>query len=94
MLPKYIEHLQNLKSQNRDSFIAPILGTFRIKLQGLKGINVLIMRNSIVKINEMNSIQYKFDLKGSKVNRRVLPLNANNYNQSKFAKISQQVLKD
>lgn len=32
MLPNYVKHLRQLKSQNQSSLIAPILGTFRVKL--------------------------------------------------------------
>lgn len=83
-----------MRSRNQASLVAPIFGTFRVKLQGIRAINVLVMRNSIQKSSPFNEIQYKFDLKGSKIKRRVLPENVNTYGPNSFKKITQQVLKD
>lgn len=52
------------------------------------------MRNSIQKSSPLNEILYKFDLKGSKIKRRVLPEHVNTYGSNSFRKITQQVLKD
>lgn len=49
ILPHYLNHLRDLKERNQISLIAPILGTFHVKLQGIRAINVLVMRNSIQK---------------------------------------------
>lgn len=55
------------------SLIAKIYGIYTVKLQGLRAISLFIMKNSIMITNPKNQINLKFDLKGSKVKRRVLP---------------------
>ena len=49
------------------------MGIFEIKLEGFKRINVIVMRNAINMYDFKNSIRFKFDIKGSKLNRSELP---------------------
>ena len=52
------------------------------------------MSNSARLVSPLNEMSLKFDLKGSKVKRRVLPLNIQSFSKSKYQLITKQVLKD
>jgi hypothetical protein len=57
---------------------------YEVKLSGVKSVNFMIMKNSIQKLSPKNQIYLKFDLKGSKINRRSLPKGASSMNNEKF----------
>ena len=73
MLPRQSQYFRDLHAQGRPSLIAKIYGIYRVKLDGLSAINLMVMKNSIMKVHHSSQILHKFDLKGSKVKRRVLP---------------------
>ena len=66
MLPKYFAHL----NQNPESIIARIYGVFKVQMEDITPVNLLLMANTI-KHRSINSIQNVFDLKGSIINRQV-----------------------
>ena len=49
-----------------------IVGIFEIKLEGFNAINVIVMKNGTKKVGMNTKFVYKFDLKGSKINRTSL----------------------
>ena len=57
---------------------------YEVKLSGVKSVNFMIMKNSIQKLSPKNQIHLKFDLKGSKINRRSLPKGVSSMNNEKF----------
>ena len=68
------------------------MGIFEIKLEGFKETNVIVMRNAINQLNPKNTIRYRFDLKGSKLNRSELP---KSLSKTKLRSLAEQcVLKD
>ena len=94
MLPNLIEHVKKQKKSGNPSMIAKIYGIYSIQLQGLKQISLFIMKNSTLKASPKNEMSLKFDLKGSKVKRRVLPLDIHQYSQRNYDLMASQVLKD
>lgn len=65
-LPKYFEHLKN----NPNSLIARIYGVFKVEMEDIETVNLLLMANTI-RCNSSQAIQNVFDLKGSVINREV-----------------------
>ena len=65
-LPLYFEHIKN----NPDSLIARIYGVFKVQMEDIVPVNLLLMANTI-KHNNIDWIQNVFDLKGSIINREV-----------------------
>ena len=68
-LIKLLPSLVDQYSENLKSYLALIVGIFEIKLQGFSKVNVIVMKNCVQQTSEMSKILYKFDLKGSKLNR-------------------------
>ena len=67
VLPEYYEHLDTIK----DSVLAKVFGIFTIRIDKFEPIHVMIMQNSLPKIQNAE-INYLFDMKGSSINREVL----------------------
>lgn len=65
-LPDYHMHLIN----NPNSLLARIYGVFKVKMEDLVPVNLILMANTIRCKSSLN-IQNIFDLKGSVVNREV-----------------------
>ena len=65
MLPELCQHFKKTNM----SRLAVILGIFQIKVQGFKIVNLLVMKNSI---QARGKVIFRFDLKGSKYQRRVM----------------------
>ena len=63
-LPDYIDHLR----ENKDSLIARIYGIFRVKMEEMAEVDLLLMGNLFEEVNHKES---EFDLKGSMINREV-----------------------
>lgn len=63
-LPDYISHLR----ENKDSLIARIYGIFRVKMEEMAEVDLLLMGNLFEEVKNKES---EFDLKGSMVNREV-----------------------
>ena len=72
-LLKILEFLKNYYNQSKFSLLALIVGIFEINLEGFKSINVIVMKNGTKKYNLNSKLLYKFDIKGSKLNRTSLP---------------------
>lgn len=65
-LPDYFEHLRS----NPNSLIARIYGVFKVKMEDIVPVNLLLMANTI-RCESSSLIQNVFDLKGSVINREV-----------------------
>ena len=65
-LPDYFKHMK----ENSSSLIARIYGVFKVKMEDLVPVNLLLMANTI-RCDSSKKIQNVFDLKGSMVNRNV-----------------------
>jgi hypothetical protein len=65
-LPEYFEHLKN----NPNSMIARIYGVFKVKMEDIVPVNLLLMANTI-RCESSSAITNVFDLKGSVINRDV-----------------------
>lgn len=65
-LPDYFKHLQS----NQNSIIARIYGVYRVKMEDIKPVHLLVMANTI-RTSNFPMIMNIFDLKGSVVNRQV-----------------------
>lgn len=65
-LPSYFAHL----NKNPESLIARIYGVFKVQMEDIVPVNLLLMANTI-KHNNFEWIQNVFDLKGSIINRQV-----------------------
>lgn len=65
-LPQYFAHL----NKHPDSLIARIYGVFKVQMEDIVPVNLLLMANTI-KHNNTQWIQNVFDLKGSIINRNV-----------------------
>jgi 1-phosphatidylinositol-4-phosphate 5-kinase len=65
-LPDYFKHLQN----NKSSLIARIYGVFKVQMEDLVPVNLMLMANT-VRHGSSKSIANIFDLKGSIINRSV-----------------------
>lgn len=65
-LPEYFEHLKN----NPNSMIARIYGVFKVKMEDIVPVNLLLMANTI-RCESSSMITNVFDLKGSVINRDV-----------------------
>ena len=75
--------------------LAKIYGIYTVRLQGMDPIDLMIMGNAQRKTSPLNSIPYKFDLKGSKINRSSLPKKIHLYSKRSFDLLTKsQVLKD
>ena len=70
-LPEYFEHLKD----NPHSLIARIYGVFKVKMEAISPVNLILMANTI-QVSSSQNIQNVFDLKGSIVNRFVKITNA------------------
>lgn len=73
LAPKMIEHFRNMLSKGTSPALARVYGVFEFKLEGQPRINLMLMANQTKKTYMDSSIDYKFDLKGSLLNRKVLP---------------------
>lgn len=65
-LPDYFELLQ----QNPNSLIARIYGVFKVKMEDIVPVNLLLMAHTL-RCESSSLIDFVFDLKGSVVNREV-----------------------
>ena len=65
-LPDYFKHMK----ENPGSLIARIYGVFKVKMEDLVPVNLLLMANTI-RCESSKYIQNVFDLKGSMINRDV-----------------------
>jgi len=65
-LPDYFQHLKN----HPNSLIARIYGVFKVQMEDIQPVNLLLMANTI-RCDSSNLIQNIFDLKGSIINREV-----------------------
>ena len=65
-MPAYFQHLKD----HPDSIIARIYGVFKVQMEDIVPVNLLLMANTI-KHNNSDWIQNVFDLKGSIINRQV-----------------------
>jgi 1-phosphatidylinositol-4-phosphate 5-kinase len=65
-LPDYYSHLRD----NPNSLIARIYGVFKVKMEDIVPVNLLLMANTI-RCKSSSLIMNVFDLKGSVVNREV-----------------------
>lgn len=94
LAPKMVNHFSSLTKQGKRSVLARVYGVFRFKLEGSPDIYLILMPNAIKRKLLKSRIDYRFDLKGSSINRQVLP-NANQMNL-KLLKFYQKkyVLKD
>ena len=66
MLDDYIDHIRDSDNQ---SLLARIYGIFSVKTDYFSSIDVLIMQNTARFFDPNKNYKYKFDLKGSSVNR-------------------------
>jgi 1-phosphatidylinositol-4-phosphate 5-kinase len=66
-LPDYFKHLKS----NPNSLIARIYGVFKVKMEDIVPVNLLLMANTI-RCESSKAIQHVFDLKGSVINREVI----------------------
>lgn len=66
-LPQYYRHLQ----ENRNSLIARIYGVFKVQMEDIMPVNLMLMANTI-KHQATKNIVNIFDLKGSMINRNVV----------------------
>ena len=57
---------------NPDSLIARIYGIYQVEMEGIVPVNLLLMANTIQKINPRNITDKIYDLKGSYINRLVV----------------------
>lgn len=65
-LPQYFAHI----NKNPESIIARIYGVFKVQMEDIVPVNLLLMANTI-KHNSVDWIQNVYDLKGSIINRQV-----------------------
>lgn len=65
MLLNLVEHAQF----NCQTLLAKIVGVYEVRMQGLRPVNVIVMKNCILKTHEDNKITLKFDIKGSMISR-------------------------
>ena len=65
-LPDYFTHLK----QNPNCLLARIYGVFKVKMEDLVPVNLLLMANTI-RCKSSSNIMNVFDLKGSIINREV-----------------------
>lgn len=73
LAPNLVKHFQQLGAYGSKSSIARIYGIFQFKLEGSKRINLMLMKNALVRKHMFSNIHFRFDLKGSSINRQVLP---------------------
>ena len=66
MFEDYCRHFKD----NPDSVISKILGVFTVKSSKMGAIHIMLMENAL-RFKESENIKYIFDLKGSKVDRKV-----------------------
>jgi len=66
MLPNYFDHLMS----NPNSIIARVYGIYKVKLEDIVPVNLILMANTI-RCKSSNNIMNVFDLKGSVINRIV-----------------------
>jgi len=66
-LPAYYEHIDTFAN----SFLARIFGIFTVNIDKFDPLHVLIMQNSLPKVED-TELAYCFDIKGSSINREVL----------------------
>ena len=66
MLPALAEHFK----QNPDSLLSKIIGVFTVKTNSTNEVHLMLMENTLQLKNPEN-LKYIFDLKGSKVDRKV-----------------------
>ena len=64
--PSLSQHYQD----NPNSLLAKILGVFTVKCPKMGNINIMLMENTL-RIKRVDQLKYIFDLKGSKVDRKV-----------------------
>ena len=64
------EYLYNHFNKNKDSLLAKIFGIYTVKIGWYDPVHLILMANTI-KFQDLNDIVYKFDLKGSSMDRYV-----------------------
>lgn len=74
--------------------VAKIYGLYTVEVENMSPISLMIMPNLIMPVDDMNKMKYKFDLKGSKIGRKTLPLDIIRLNPQILNQFSQGVLKD
>lgn len=65
MMDEYVQHLIDMGNK---SFLARIYGIFSIKTAFFASVDVILMQNTFRYFNKPG-LKYKFDLKGSLINR-------------------------
>ena len=73
LLPGYIQHMTQAYNAGTLSMMALLQGVYTFSMKGVAKIHLMVMSNAIMKHEDESEITHKFDLKGSKVNRRSLP---------------------
>ena len=66
MFGSYCKHFK----ENKDSLISKILGVFTVKSGKMGDVHIMMMENTL-RFREPANLRYIFDLKGSKVDRKV-----------------------
>jgi hypothetical protein len=66
MMPQYSEHLK----RNRNSLLSKILGLFTVDTSKFSSVHIMLMENT-VRLKDPKRLKFKFDLKGSTVDRLV-----------------------
>ena len=69
----YLENLEKFKDhykQNKSSLLAKIVGVFTVKTETLNKVHIMLMENCM-QLNEPENLRFIFDLKGSRVDRKV-----------------------
>ena len=74
--------------------IAKIYGLYTVEVENMSPISLIIMPNLIIPVDENNKMKYKFDLKGSKIGRKTLPLDIIRLNPRILNHFSSGILKD
>ena len=73
MLEGYAEHMMTQMRKGIEPILAKIQGVYQFNMDSGGFINIMIMTNSSQLQDDRNIISHRFDLKGSKINRRALP---------------------
>jgi len=86
-MPDYYQHLMS----NPKSLIARIYGVFKVKMEDIVPVNLLLMANTI-RVENIERIVNVFDLKGSIINREVQITKATK-NTSTLKDVNLQIIK-
>lgn len=74
IMPKMVQHMEAQVKISSHSMMAPIVGLYNLKIQGLTSVNLLVMKNTTLRVMNNEEMLYKFDLKGSLMKRNSFPL--------------------